>query len=460
MYYRLTYKSSTDKHLTGDTVLNSLRPLDIGQTPSCDVRLPENSELEPVVFATIQPVEGGWALVRRTDCYTILVNGESLTVARRLSDKDEIQLSDGQNETVLRFNVFTDGEYDSASGLVYSRHTASHRLLPACIVLAFVAVGVACYAVLGGRHKDLRHSIPETYAKALYHITVDSVSLLHDTIIDGRRQQVVVESVELQQAAVGTCFVTDNGLLVTARHCLEPWLDDDTWNGQAIDPKMAPDVRLAVIAETRNQLSGSEDYTVRSHCVVSLGGFAREFYSTDFHIDKSRDMILELGTDRQPLYWRTIFPMAHRRDMELGDFAYMKAPSGMGKSSLPVASLAELKAFGSPEGDHDIAVMGYPVNDNDADDNVKTDFGNSQPLELDSASRFIGCMQMTAPINRGNSGGPVLALIGGKVKVVGIVSKADRKAEQQTFWAVPITEVLRMHADGDRVKYNETTFRR
>lgn len=459
MYYRLTYTSSTDKGKVGDSVINALKPLDIGQSPSCALQLPDDEGLEPTIIATIKPVEkGGWCIIRRTEGYGISVNGEDVKVAKKLDNKDEITFANGQSRTSLKYEVFSDGDYDTANGLVYNRHSSSHRILVASVILAITAVGIAFYALFGAKNRDLRHSIPASYADALYHITIDSVSLIHIVNINGKQKTEVIESAELQQAAVGTCFITDDGLLVTARHCLEPWLDDDTWDGKEISNKLPPDVRMAIEAETANMLSGNEEYAVRSHCIVSLGEYAKSFYSTDFHMDKSRDMVMQLGTDAKPLYWRTIFPIAHRRDMELGDFAYIKAPNDIKKrKGLPTATLDELKDFGKHD-DHDIAVMGYPVNDNDADDNAKTDYGNAQPLELDSSGMFIGCMQMTAPINRGNSGGPVFAIIDGRVKVIGIVSKADRKADQQTFWAVPITEVKRMHTDGDKVKNEKESF--
>lgn len=460
MYYRLTFISSTDKGKTGDSILNSLKPIDIGQVSTCAVRLPVSEEYEPTVFATIQPLgKEQWGIVRRSDNYDIKVNGKTLHTAQQLNNKDDIAFYDGTNTTVLRFETFTDGEYDASRGLVYTKHKASLKVFVACLLLTLAALGIAGFAVLRGS-KDLRHSIPASYAKALYHITVDSVSLVETNDNNGKTTYRVLESVELQQAAVGTCFITESGLLVTARHCLEPWLDDTSWDGISLSSKMAPEVRLAVMAETAAQ-EGEGRYLVRSHCVISMGGYAKGFYSTDFKMDRSRDMVLQLGTEEQPLYWRTIFPIAHRRDMELGDFAYMKVPAELkAEFALPTASMQELEEFGKPEGDHDIAVMGYPVNDNDADDNAKTDFGNAQPLELDSLHHFLGCMQMTAPINRGNSGGPVLAFIKGKVKVVGIVSKADHRADQQTFWAVPITEVLDMHARGDKEKEDNTKFRR
>ena len=69
-------------------------------------------------------------------------------------------------------------------------------------------------------------------------------------------------------------------------------------------------------------------------------------------------------------------------------------------------------------------------------------------------------MQLSAPINRGNSGGPVVAIVEGVIKVIGIVSKADGRADQGMFWAVPITEVLIMHRQGDKVEEDIEEYRR
>ena len=67
---------------------------------------------------------------------------------------------------------------------------------------------------------------------------------------------------------------------------------------------------------------------------------------------------------------------------------------------------------------------------------------------------------MSAPINRGNSGGPIIALTRNGVKVIGIVSKADGRANQGMFWAVPITEVIDMHMHGDKVDIDSVIYRR
>ena len=53
----------------------------------------------------------------------------------------------------------------------------------------------------------------------------------------------------------------------------------------------------------------------------------------------------------------------------------------------------------------------------------------------------------------------VFARIGNETKVIGIVSKADGRAEQGLFWAVPITEVTALHSKGDTIEDTEL-FRR
>ena len=80
MYYRLTYISSADKEKRGDYILNGDRPLKIGKSVSCDVRLPEPDEYEPQIFAVILSSDQGkgWYVVRRTDYYDIQVNGSSV----------------------------------------------------------------------------------------------------------------------------------------------------------------------------------------------------------------------------------------------------------------------------------------------------------------------------------------------------------------------------------------------
>lgn len=459
MYYRLTYIASSVKERLGDFVKNGSRPLNIGTGVSCNVQLPESDTYEPMVWATVleKGNEECWYLVKRTDLHQVFVNGKEVHVAQMLHNGDKLTFSDGAAFAKLLFETFDDGEYDAGSGIVYRKHKSGWRYYTAAIVLGLLAVCLAIYSILLSRQLDLRNSDLNKYSDSVYHVTVDSVYLICDGI--------AVDSIELSEVAAGTAFLTLDGvdtLLVTARHCIEPWINDEGWDGESSMAKMSPEVRLATMAETGNRLAGYEKYVVRSHCVISKGFERYDYYSTDFYMNKSRDMVMRLGTMEDPVYWRTIFPIAHRRDMELGDFAYVNAKR-MGKESIgslmSMAEWNEIKDF-TRSNNHDIAVLGYPLNDNDADD-LSVVYGNHTGFSISDSTKLTdGCLQMSAPINRGNSGGPVVAIIGNDIKIMGIVSKADGKASQSVFWAVPITEVTDMHRHDDSIEQDSVKYRR
>ena len=460
MYYRLTYIASSNKERLGDFVQNGTKPLNIGQGVSCSVQLPESDMYEPQVYATILQKEDGdgWCLVRRTDCHQVLVNDTEVAVAQMLQSGDRLSFCEGSALAELKFETFDDGEYDANSGIVYKKHKNNKRFFIATIVLGVLAIGLAVYGGIYYWQTDIRHSDWNRYRHSIYHVAVDSVYLLCDGI--------VVDSIELAEVAAGTAFLAldgDDTLFVTARHCIEPWINDEEWDGVSSKAKMSPEVRLATKAETENRLAGYDKYVLRSHCVISKGFERYDYYSTDFFMNKSRDMVMRLGTTKEAIYWRTIFPIAHRRDMELGDFAYIitaeKPAIDSNKSLMTLAEWEDIKKF-TKSRNHDIAIIGYPLNDNDADD-VSVIYGNHTGLAFnDSIKKPVGCLQMSAPINRGNSGGPIVAMIGADIKVIGIVSKADGRANQGMFWAVPVTEVIDMHRHGDEVEQDSVTYRR
>lgn len=456
MYYRLTYIASSNKERLGDFVQNGNKPLNIGQGVSCNVQLPESDMYEPQVFATILSNEAsdGWYVVRRTDSHHVLVNGVEVSVAQMLQDGDRLSFDDGSELAALRFETFDDGEYDASSGIVYRKHEGNRHYHLAAVVIALAALGVAVYGILSPRQADLRNTDLKQFSQSVYRISVDSIYFLRDGI--------TVDSIELANVAEGTAFLTNDSLFVTARHCIEPWINDEDWDGMSSKSKMSPELKLATQAETGNRMAGYEKYTLRAHCVISKGLERYNHYSTDFCMNKSRDMVLRLGTPQEVIYWRTILPIATRRDMELGDFAYLKErhlSEDTRESLITMASWDDLETFVKST-NHDIAFIGYPLNDNNTD-SVSMDFGSLTSFEYnDSLKQPSGCLQLSASINPGNSGGPVFALIENEVKVIGIVSKADNRAKQGMHWAVPITEVSTMHRQGDKVEQDSEIYRR
>lgn len=461
MYYKLTYISSKIKEQIGDCILCGNKSLHIGQSTSCNLLLPDSDDFEPQLFATILPSKNndGWYIVKRTDFFDVYVNGKPLVVSEILKNNDKLTFSDKKNTTCLNFKIVEDGEYDSASGILYRHHKTAKRIQLFSISLAIVAIAVTVFSLfLNNRRDILKYAKLDKYNQSIYHIATDSVYLICDTIIDGQKQEKIIKSIKLEHVGTGTCFLTEDSLFVTARHCIEPWINDEVWNGTENSANIPPEVNLAIQAETLNRLTGEKKYSVRAHCIISRELEKYSFYSTDFKMNKSRDQVLSLGSKNNPLYLRTIIPIANRRDMELGDFAYVKSDSISG--NITMASIEDLKEF-DRQNDKDIVVIGFPVNDNDVEEVVSKVFGNSQHIEFDENHRaLLGCIQMTAPINKGNSGGPVFARVGREIKVIGIVSKADILAAQGTFWVVPISEVNYLIERGGKMEEDTLIFRR
>lgn len=452
MYFKLTYRQSSDKRQVGDFFLCGAQKLDIGQTKCCELRLPESSEFEPVVFATILCKQDGkgYSIIKRTDFQELQINGKRLNICQSLKDGDLISfVIDGQTISLL-FSMYNDGEYSASMGVVYKKNKSNRKIQYGIATIAFLALLISALSMYFRRdYHILRHENLDVYDASIYHIHVDSVYLVHDSIINGKLEEQVLEAVALDRQVAGTCFLTCDSLFVTARHCVEPWINDEDWNGISYDDKMSPAVRLATMAETRNMLSGEERYRVKAHCMISKGLEQYEYYSTDFHFNKSRDQVVCLGTDQHPIYWRTIMPLASRRDLELGDFAYVES-KGL-KGNLQLADMKDMKAF-RRQPDKDIVAIGFPLNDNQEENICSKVFGNSQNVEFTKDnSEIVGCIQMSAPINPGNSGGPVLAKIKDRIFVIGIVSKADGQATQGTFRVVPSTEIVSLKQRGGKI---------
>ncbi len=469
MYCKLTYKFSAEKRQIGDYVLCGMTPFNVGQTASCEVKVPQSKMYEPELLATVVPAADGkgWNIACRTDACSMYVNGERVLIACPLEDGDEIVFYDCHNGVPdkvgkklmikLRFDAFDDGDYSSVAGVMYKPKRSLNRSALFAAILGVVAIGFALSAWL----KDdnlLRHENFDDVSRYVCQIMTDSVYLVSDTIIDGKKEERVVEAICLENAARGTCFLTDSGLFVTARHCIEPWINDEKWNGTSDVSQMSPALRLATWAETENHYLDKPKYSLRSHCVINFGMQQFEFYSSDFSINKSRDQVLCLGNEEQPIYWRTIVPIASRRDMELGDVVSVKVENIKGTISL--ATMEDMHRFDEAD-DRDVVILGYPVNDNNTDNVLNKVDGVCQQIEWNEEKNgIVGCIQMSAAINSGNSGGPIFVRIDGNLKVIGIVSKADTKAQQGTFWAVPATEVYHLQTHGGEIEEDTLIFRR
>ncbi len=460
MYCKVIYKKSTDRSQIGNFVVGQRR-ICIGQLASSDILVPECNGYEPEVFAVILASEDtkGWNIVCGTDNYDVFVNGRKVEIACRLENGDEISFSYGEGSPmlVLLFEELADCDYDLRSGVIYGRKKSISLIIWISSLAASAALLVAFISLI----KDdslLKYEDFSTYENSVFQIVTDSLFLFEN--IGG--ELVEIESLALEKVEKGTCFLTDEGLLVTARHCIEPWINDTQWNGTSDKSGMSEALSMATRAETRNRELGVERYSVHSHSIVLIGDERLDLYSYDFRMNRSRDKILSLGDSSNPIYMRTILPVATRRDMELGDFAYAEVKEYKGDISL--ATMEHIRSFNAAK-EKDIVVMGYPINDNMTDMLNKLE-GMCQKIEISDDSELEGCIQMSGGISYGYSGGPVFVRIEGKgiaedkLKVIGIVSKYDTNAKHSIFWSVPSTEILLLHSQGGEIKDETFLYRR
>ena len=127
----------------------------------------------------------------------------------------------------------------------------------------------------------------------------------------------------------GTAFLTTDGQLVTARHCIEPWLDFPKGTTKYIINDNTPKpVMMALEAVTNNILHGdSAQWRMVSYCSLRKpeinDSVLLNVSSEDFIFDNSRDHIVECGDYEHQYFWRSIKVRPHHTDMMLGDIAYL-----------------------------------------------------------------------------------------------------------------------------------------
>lgn len=442
-YYTLRLHGHFSNLRSGDTLQNANNPLTIGTTADSDIRLPLDPRTPlPQYFATILPCKDGqgWLIVRRNDSAPISIAGKApLAHACQLNDGDVIQFGpDGQE---LTFRIHSDNKY-TAADITTIPHSHNAIIYTASLTLiALLAILLVWRANSRPAALDL-HDVAARCLPSVCMIKVDSVAWI--TILpDGSQQTLAVSIPQAQDPVIGSAFLTDDGRLVTARHCIEYWIAEPL----RLDTRIAdlPDddiVRWAAEAETFNfehPDPSSPRQQLRSYCSVypanaTTGKPLFSFTSTDSIVtmDKSRDALIPLDDFSRCYYWRTTTPYFNRRDMELGDWATVKAPL---KGNLKLATVDILNSLSS---NTPVAFIGMIENER-TPLSAETVGGNILIWNPD----HIGDEDIvhSANITHGFSGGPVIASHHGNYWVIGIVSRVDKVNDGLTM-SVPITEII------------------
>ena len=412
-YYVLRFENSDSLHKAGDQVFNADATLRIGQQEGCEVLLANETQYEDAVLAVIIRNDDGegWRIIRTSSYreHAVRVNGTEVDYVQHLSDGDRIAFEGSKQE--LLFNVRSDDEYNGSKPVVVP-HTFPKWLIATLVLLPLVLFGVG-YGIMS-------HNM-------------EKKMLTEDMIKQAEKSVVQIK--------------TDDSLLVTARHCVEPWLNVDSIPADSSKIESLP-VKWALMAETRNQeeIDSIEWMVVSRLSVVipdSTGSFIIEkFSSTDFNIEKSRDHVIEYGDFDHLYFWRSIAALPRRTDMMLDDFAFLRLPAHLASHAEGAIHLASKEEILQLEKRKPVTILGFPESGvGAADFESSTDELRHLPTQ-DSLGFPDGVLHHNGEIAHGYSGGPVLVRNGNECYAVGIISVHDRLNKNRTL-SVPVSEVER-----------------
>lgn len=393
----------------------------IGETNGCDLKIPNNTEYEDEIIAKIVPTKGGdgWHIVRLTPYISIFINGSYIGRVAYLDDGDRIDIGDNS----FRFHV-----REGSQSTITVNHLHHNKKAIWSVVAALIVI--ICMGVLLNLHlskEKINGQMQREIYSSLYKLRVDSIHLMHgDTIKD---------SFMYIQAPVGTAFLTTDSLWVTARHCIQPWLNTDSVNYDDNSYTNWPK-RNAMFVETEYQMNGDDTWELISFITLTNIDSNREITlrSDDFHINRELDDIIESGDFDNPTFWRSIAHGSNRNGMMLGDIAVAKADTA---GYIPLASRDELTRL---EQEKKLYFYGFPMTDTEGSKPAKREdelVSKILPLAEDSTHLFL--LSHYGNLSKGFSGGPVITRDGMKYKAVGVISVIDAENKYQSY-SVPTSE--------------------
>jgi len=396
----------------------------IVQSDNCDIRISDSSSYDEVVLAYVVSDSEGrfWRLIRCDEAVRILVNGEPLHLVHYLNVGDRLIF--GEDKTIYRFAGAQPK--DTAMDISSLRR--------------FIAVSVASVVVLivfltglflkPDPEDDIRRSEVRRYESSLYKISVKEVIYQSVTF---EEQDVVYDTIGKisldTSIPSGTGFLCTDGKLVTARHCLEPWIVRDY-----------PDICYDKIDTLMIWAAEAETYNIRyrkdrlpicrrliSVCEITQNGYVKGRISSDTCFFNIRnDVIRNLRGVNDPLYWRELGHIRSRSS--LGDIAYFNTGT---KGEIQMVEEAYIDSLMA---DVPAAHLGYPSG--------HTDVGFERS-RLSIRRQKDRCLEFKdTDVGKGYSGGPVMVRHNGRLCVVGVLSRIF-DANQRRCVCVPVSEIAK-----------------
>lgn len=449
-YYTLRYERTDALHKAGDQLANADNTLHIGQTEACEVRLTNDSQYEDTVIAVIKrrTDEKGWKLIKVSPHkeHEVRINGSPINHVHFLNNGDRIAF-EGQRQELV-FNLHEDNQYHS-NGIINIGKRSNRAIVAWLAIVSIALIGFVLYQRYS---RSMSDAMIEEAKQSVFLIKADSVQL---RVYQGDNVTTLESAVVNNE--LGTAFLTTDGMLVTARHCIEPWLNlPDGTILDTLSTKTPNHIRMALKAVTNNTIAESQGDDIRwsivSYCSLWKPDESDTLLFTttseDFRINDSRDHVMALGDFVHQYFWRSIKVRPHRTDMMLGDIAYLPdaASSLHRKGTIRLATKEEVtKLCRHPN--RPLIIMGRTANDTD---NSQIQSPKAQLLlQLTDNQCKDGypntVIAHDGKIGHGFSGGPVLTRQGlNGWCVIGVVSVTDSN-EDGWYYSVPVSEIERMN---------------
>lgn len=454
-YYTLRFERNDAFNKSSIKIQNANNLLRIGQTESCDVRLENNSQYEDAVFAVIEKRtdDNGWKLIRISPYkeHEVRVNGTPINYVHFLSDGDRIAF-EGQRQELV-FNIREDERYNSSNIEPVGK---TNRLK--IVWAAIISILVVCIGLQQLNTPSMTDDMIERAKESVFQIQVDTMKLMKYRGNDTIMLCYYCPKDKEKDSEFGQAFLTTDGMLVTARHCIEPWLNvDKDLVLDTLSPGIPTPVKLALKAVTQNIVAEAQGDSTRwqlvSCCSLRKTNEADTVIlnvkSSAFIIDDTRDNIMELGDFSHQYFWRSISVRPRRIDMMLGDLAYIpKIDIPDHKGTIRLASKEDLRRI-CRKPKRSINILGRTRND------IGKKKTESQEVQLygmlddsdftaDGYPNIVFSIPHPGTIKAGFSGGPILIRQGlFKWCAIGLVSVKDNH-DNNRLYSVPITEIERM----------------
>lgn len=436
-YYTLKYEQTDPLHKKGEVVVIPSGELHIGQQNDCKVLFHNNTDYEDELYAIIRPTrnEGEWLLIPTSEYVKTSANGNPVELVHYLNNGDRITFEGEEQE--LLFETHRDDKYNLATGIQMIAAPMSKRLITCMIAIPAILFSlIACYIIKDNYDEEQREALLAGLHTSILQISVDTVQYLEVTSLGERILRKYSYQKSEGHIMNGTAFLTADSCIVTARHCIEPWLNDPMVS-EANTPTELKSIptQWAMEAETYNQTHDSDTiYRVVAICdfFIGLNGterFGESIKSTKFVVDRSRDNVIEKGDFDTVFYWRSIKETYSNKEVMLGDVAWTRTDS-VGKLALVTEDeLASLLA-NRPQ----LYFMGYP------DHNVIRGLNREEgKLQMDYVKGSV--IAHNGNLIHGFSGAPVIIIEKQKAYAVGVVSRIDANGGGRTY-SVPVTELL------------------